>query len=237
MPEWIPQSPRDGTYIKDDFLTNDAVADATIGELRWEIVTIGNASTYSYLTAQGHGVVRSTTASTADGDGSCLRSFTDGIVIDGKPGFFAARVRYPDVTGNALAGNNFRIGLDDSVTATSPTVGIWIDSDAGVLSLQVDSADGTDKAASVAGVSTLTSGTTMVLDTWHDFLVTWEGENSNGGPDTVKLFVDGELAATVKGSDLDNDEEVELKIAHWQDSGSGADLELDVDYFEVWLPR
>ena len=48
--------------------------------------------------------------------------------------------------------------------------------------------------------------------------------------------VDGELAAHVSGCLMDNDEEVELKIAHWN-SGSGDTLELDVDYYELFLPR
>lgn len=237
MPDFIPTSPADGTHIVEDFLSNDAVTDAAIGQLRWEIATIGNASTWAYLTASNHGIARATTAGTADGDGSVLRSFTDGLVFEGKGGWFRTRVRVPDITGNQLAGNNFRIGMDDSVTATSPTVGIWIDSDAGVLSLQVDSADGGDKSAAAAGVSTLTSGTTLVLGTWHDIEVHWEGENSLGGPENVRMWVDGELAATVKSTLIDNDEEVELKIAHWQDTGGAATLELDIDYFEVWLPR
>ncbi len=234
---FIPTSPADGTHIVEDFLTNDAVTDAAVGQLRWERETIGNASTPSYVTAETHGVLRLTTAATADGDGEALRSFTDGLVFEGKGGWVRARVRYPDITGNQLAGNNFRIGLDDSVTATSPTVGIWIDSDAGVLTLQVDSADGGDKADTVTGVSTLTSGTTMVLGTWHDFKIEWEGENSLGGPKNVRLYVDGELGAEVTNTLIDNDEEVELKIAHWQDTGGAADLELDIDYYECWLPR
>ncbi len=231
-------SPRDGLHVVEDFFSNDAVADATIGQLGWEIVTIGNATVWSFLTAQAHGVARSTTDDTADGDGSALRLFADALILNGGDGgLFAARVRYPDITGNQLAGNNFRIGLDDSVTATSPTVGIWVDSDAGVLSLQVDSGDNGDLATSAAGVSTLTSGTTMVLGTWHDFLVTWEGTNSDGGPKDVHMFVDGELAATVRGCLIDNDEEMECKIAHWQDSGSGDDFELDIDYYELFIPR
>lgn len=235
MPELV--SPADGTHIVEDFFSNDAVADGTLGQLGWELVTIGNASTPSFLTAVKNGVLRLTTAGTADGDGEALRLFEDGVVFDGKGGWFRTRVRYPDITGNQLAGNNFRIGIDDSVTATSPTVGIWIDSDAGVLSLQVDSAAGGDKADAVSGVSTLTSGTTMVLGTWHDIEVVWEGENSLGGPKNVRMWVDGELAAEVFNTLIDNDEEAEIKIAHWQDTGGGATLELDVDYFEAWLPR
>jgi len=228
-----PVSPLDGIHFKDDFISNDSVADAAVGTGRWEIVTIGNASTYSLLTAQVGGVLRSTTAGTADGDGSALRSFEDGLVLEGGNGGFAFRARYPAAAGNQLAGNNFRIGLDDSVTATSPTVGIWVDSDAGVISLQVDSADHGDTAASAAGVTTLTSGTTMVLDKWHLFRVEWTGTNGQGGPRFVELFVDNEPAGSAF-CNIDNDEEVELKIAHWQDTGGAATLEFDTDFFEFW---
>ena len=231
-------SPRDGLHIVEDFFSNDAVADATLGQLGWEIVTIANASTFAFQTAQTHGVLRSTTSSTAQGAGAALRLFTDALVLNGGDGgFFAFRAKYPTVTGNILATNNFRIGLDDSVTATSPTVGIWVDSAAGVITLQADSADGGDLSTAAAGVSTLTSGTTMVIDTWHDFMVTWEGTNSVGGPKDVHLFIDGELAATVRGCLIDNDEEMECKIVHWQTASGGDTLELDLDYYELFIPR
>ena len=236
MPEYI-QSPIEGTHLFDDFVSNDLVTDNNVGAMKWQITAIANGTTYTYVTAEAHGVLRSTTVVTADGDGSCLHSFADGIILNGGNGHFRTRVRYPNITGNAIAGNNFRIGLDDSVTATSPTVGIWIDANAAVLTLQCDSADHGDVAASAAGVSTLTSGTTMVLGTWHEIDVFWSETNAQGGPLVVKMFVDNELAATVDNCAIDNDEEVELKIAHWQDSGSGDTLDLDIDYFEVFLPR
>lgn len=229
-------SVKSGTLIQEDFVGNDSVADASVGALGWELDTIGNAPTLSILTAQPNGVLRHTTAATADGDGGTMRSLTDGLVI--KPGVICrARVRYPNVTGNQLAGNNFRVGLDDSVTATSPTVGIWFDSDAGVLSCQVDSADHGDESASVTGHPDLTSGTTMVLDDWTDLEFRCSGgENAQGGPEEVLFYVNGGFAARVP-CNIDDDEEVELKIAHWQDSGAGADLELDIDYYEVFIPR
>ena len=102
--------PGEGTYLKDDFLGNDAVADAAVGELKWEIAAIANDSTLAYVTAQPHGVLRLTTANTADGDGEVMRSFTDGIVLNGGPVFVKARVRYPAITGNTVEDNNFRIG-------------------------------------------------------------------------------------------------------------------------------
>jgi hypothetical protein len=236
MPNLSPLRPGDGTYLKDDFCGNAQVADHLVGELLWEITGIGNGSTVTLPTAEPNGVVRDTTAVTADGDGNCLHGLPDQIVLNGLNGFFTARVRYPAISGNVIADNNFRIGLDDSVTASSPAVGIWVDSDAGVLSLQVDSANG-DYSDTVTNVSTLTSGTTMVLGTWHDFHVKWSEENANGGPKIINLYVDGELGATVSTGVSGSDEEVELKIAHWQDSGSGDTLDLDVDWFELFLPR
>lgn len=94
-----------------------------------------------------------------------------------------------------------------------------------------------DRQVAVAGVSTLTSGTTMVLDTWHNFKVEWSGENSEGGPAVVRLFIDGELGAEIDNCLIDDDEEFELKIAHWQDTGSTDDLEFDIDYFEFLQNR
>lgn len=227
-------------YIKDDFVTNEDVADATIGELNWELVTIANASTTALLvttnaTAGRPGVLRDTTAGTADGDGEVYRLDEDSFVLDGKPGSFSFAARYPDITGNQLAGNDFRIGLQDSVTATEPTVGIWVFSDAGVISLQADSADHGDTSASAASVSTLTSGTTMVLGTWHDFEVRWSGSNAQGGPKEVILFVDGELAGKITNCAIDNDEEMEFSIVHYQNSGGAATLELDVDYVDLLI--
>lgn len=236
----LPFRPKDGFYIKDDFLTNESVGDATIGEQLWELVTIGNAGSQAYLvttnTVSGRpGILRNTTAGTADGDGDVFRLDEDTIVLDGNPGSFSFGVRYPNITGNQLAGNDFRIGLQDSVTATAPTVGITVFSDAGVVNLRADSADGTDQTAAAAGVSTLTSGTTMVLGTWHDFEVRWYGTNVNGGPANVDLWVDGELAAQISNFNLDNDEEMEPSIVHYQNTGGAATLELDIDYYDLMI--
>jgi len=230
-----PYSSVDGVHIKDDFLSNDSVADALLGEVRWEIASITAASTYSNLAADEDmwGVLRQVTNSTAN-RGSVLRTFTDGLVLSGQGGGFAFRFRVPDITGNAIAGNNFRIGVDDSVTITVPGVGISVASVAGVLTLRADSTDGGDLNQAVTGVSTLTSGTTAVLDAFHDVLVKWEGANGQGGPRFVECFVDGELGASVF-CNIDDDEEVELKIAHWTTSGDT--LELDLDYYEFWQWR
>jgi hypothetical protein len=233
--------PSSGLYVKDDFCSNDSTADAAVGELDWELVTIGNASTLALQTATPFGVLRLTTAATADGDGEALRLFTDGLVL--KPGFeLGARVRYPV----ELASGNFRVGLDDSVTATRPTVGVTLESDAGVLSCHTDSGDHGDESESVTGHPDLTSGTTMVVGEWLDVLIRASGRaNAQGGPDEVDFFVgsttgDGQAPMTHVAKvpcNIDNDEEVELKIVHWQDSGTTDAVAFEIDYIYFWQPR
>lgn len=232
----------DGLYIGENFASNDSVADAAIGTVNWEIATIGNATTYALLTGQPYGGLRATTNTTANGDGSVLRTFTDGLALNTGGGYVKCRVRYPEITGNQLAGNNFRIGFQDSVTATSPVVGLWIDSDAGVISLQADSSNGDVSAAagSEPNPTTLTSDTTMVKGTWHEFELVWFGSNTqtNPGPDSALLSVDGVLTAALRGTvAIESDETGEFSLAHWQDSGSGATLELDIDYLEFFQAR
>jgi|GEM_PF-5472814 len=230
---------RDGLYLKDDFYSNEGVADTTLGELRWEFVTIGTPSTVAYNVSTDaepgvYGQVKFTTAATADGDGGAFRLDEDAIVLGGAyPGYFCFKARLDD----QIASNNFRIGLHDSVTATSPTVGIWVDCDGGVISLQADSADHGDVEAAAAGVPTLTSGTTMVVTTWHEFEVRFSGTNAQGGPKDVALYVDGYLAAEIHDCEIDDDEEMELTIVHWQDSGGALAVELDLDYIELFISR
>ena len=72
MPEGTPTRPlraSEGWYLCEDFIANDSTADAAVGQLDWEIATIGNASTFALQTGQAGGVLRLTTAATADGDG------------------------------------------------------------------------------------------------------------------------------------------------------------------------
>lgn len=233
MPNIFPNSPADGTYLKDDFLTNSAVADATVGELDWEITAITGANTLSLVASQ-NGVLRSTTDGTT-AHGSAIHLNPDGIVLAGTNQYLRCLVRYPDISGNVLTGNNFRLGFSASVTATEPAVGVWIDSDAGVLSFDVASTNG-DSTQAVADVSTLTDGTTMVKGTWHDIELKMSGENANGGPSTVDCFVDGEHAGRIERALLGSAETMELSFVHWDD-GAGATLEWDIDYIEAWLPR
>ncbi len=228
----ISTSPRDGTHIFDDFFANSGVADATTGTLNWELTTIANASTPTFVAGQ-NGILRDTTAGSS-GDGEAYTLHPDGVVLSGTNQQFWFRARYPTISGNVLAANNFRIGFSDSVTTTEPAVGVWVDSAAGVISFDVASTNG-DISVAAAGVSTFTSGTTMVIDTWHDFWVTMDGTNANGGPDRIRLFVDGELAGTINNALLASTETMEFSIVHW--NSSGATLEFDIDYIEFWLPR
>ena len=227
-----PYSPVDGLYLKDDFYANDAVTTGLLGEQGWNMVTIGNASTTAFLTAQPFGAFSDTTAATADGDGEVYRLFTDGLVLRGNGGGFSCKVCLP-----TIATNNFRVGVDDSVTATAPGSGIWVASDGGVLSLECYSNDHDDSPSTlVTGISTLTGGTTMVADTWHEIRVEWHGENGQGGPRWVEIFVDDEYGGGTY-CNIANDEEVEAKIVHWQDSGGALAVAMYVDYYELWINR
>lgn len=234
-----PRSPLEGIHIIENFLGNGTITTNLVGEKMWTITNIANAGTYAYLTTitanDPPGGIRHTTAGTADGDGDALHCLADSILLYGsaKGGGFAFRAKYPNIAGNALAGNDFRIGLESSVTAAAPTDGISVFSDAGVITLRSDSADHGDGSQAAASVSTFTSGTTMVLDVWHDFEVIWAGTNGQGGPREVTLYIDGEEAASLY-SEIDNDETVELKITHYQNSGGADTLELDVAFFEYW---
>ena len=235
MPNVLPTSVADDTIIQDDFLGNSAVADATLGSVGWELATIANASTLTFL-ASPNGVLRIATNGTAQGDGVAITTHPDGIVLVGGNQEFHFKVRYPNISGNIIATNNFRIGFGDLLTATDHTVGVWVNSLAGVVDLDGASTNG-DKNTAAAGVSTLTSGTTMVIGTWHKFRVIMDGTNTNGGPDRLRLFVDGELAATINNFLLGSTETMEFGIVHWQLASGGDTLELDVDYIEALLPR
>lgn len=221
-----------GTWLQDDFVSNDLVTDNNIGQLGWQVATIGNAPTLANQTATANGVLRLTTAATADGDGAVIHLFPDGLVL--KPGVqFGARVRHPV----ELASLNFRFGLDDSVTATRPTVGVTFEGDAGVLSCHTDSADHGDESGAVAGHPDLTSGTTLVVAEWVDLEARCsDAANAQGGPKSVDFFVNGVRVASVP-CNIDDDEEVEPKLVVWQDSGGADAVAFEIDYAWFWLPR
>ena len=115
-------------------------------------------------------------------------------------------------------------------------VGVFIASDGGKLTWTCANAT-TDVTGTVSGIPTLTGGTTMVLDKWHDLELRMSGENANGGPKVITCFVDGYPAGTIERSLLGSAETMEFSIVHWQDSGGADAVALDIDYYEAWLPR
>jgi len=230
MPDTISTSPADGTHIFDDFHSNAAVTTGLLGQLDWLRTTIANASTPSFVASQ-NGILRLTTAG-ATNDGEAVHLMPDKVSLAGGDGVF---IRFRARMTTTLTGNNFRIGLSASVTATEPVVGVWINSDAGLLSFDVASTNG-DQSVAVTGVTTLTSGTTAVVDTWHDYELRLSGTNANGGPDQIDCFVDGEPAGSIKSVLLGSAETMEFSIVHWDD-GAGANQVLDIDYYEAYIPR
>lgn len=235
MPDIFPNSPLDGTYLKDDFLSNDGVTDGIVGELNWEMATIGTISVVTFVASQ-NGIVRFTTANNADGNGTAFRLKADSVVLAGTNQMFRFRVRVPDIAGNVIADNNFRIGLGDGETASDHAVGVWVNCDGGVISFKGASTFG-DITQAAANVSGFTSGTTLVKGTFYDFAVFMEGTNVNGGPKTLKFYVDGTLAGKIENFKIGDTETMEPSIVHWQDQGTAKDYELDLDYIEYWFPR
>lgn len=230
MPDNFSSSPADGTHTFDDFHSNSAVSTGLLGNLDWIETAITGASTPSFIASQ-NGVMRLTSDGTT-AHGSAYHLMADKVTLGGGDGV-VIRARIRMVT--TLTGNNCRIGLDDSVTATDGAVGVFFVSNAGVLSFDVASTNG-DQTKAVTGVSTLTSGTTMVLATWHDVELRLSGTNANGGPATIDCFVDGEFGGSIKNVLLGSTETMEFKIVQW-DSGAGAAQVLEIDYYEVYIPR
>lgn len=229
-----------GYYVRDTFLTNDSVADAAVGELDWEIDAIsGGADTISYETANGETFMRMTGGGAGDGDGSGLSLKDDAVTVGSGGGFVRVRVRYPNITGNALAGNNFQIGLTDVHDSTEPVVGFWLDSDAGVMSFDSASANGDLTAAVTTATggtqAGLTSGTTLVLGTTYNAELRWHGANTNAdvGPKTLDCYIKGVHVGRINNSLLDGAETIEPAIVHWSDTGGAATLELDIFGFEA----
>lgn len=219
-----------GWTFFEDFTAQDALTDAVLGKMKWELDLIGNASTITSGTVDGETYLRDTTAGTADGDGEAYSLKDDIITLNGDGGYFAFTARIPDVAGNAVAANNARIGLNAVVTSGDPVVGLWVDIDGGLITLQADSANG--DLAATASVPGLTSLTTMVLGTKYNFEVRWSGENANSGPIQADLYINGNLACSIPNVLIGNTETMEPKFVHWQDSGGAATYEFDLFGFE-----
>ena len=231
MPDIFPSSPADGTHTFDDFHSNSATSTGLLGSLDWLRTTINNASTATFVASQ-NGVMRLVTAGALN-DGEAVYLMADKVTLANGNGVI---IRFRVRLGTTITGNNFRIGLDDSVTATDGVVGIFVVSNEGVLTFDVASSNG-DQTKTVTGVTTLTSGTTMVVNTWHDIELKLSGTNSNGGPDQIDCFVDGEPAGSIKNSLLGSTETMEYKIVHWDTSGGGTAQVFEIDYYEVYIPR
>ncbi len=225
--------PSEGLFFVEDFFGNNIVTDNNIGTANWELTTLGNASTIATQTSQQWGVLRLTTNSSSTGDG-CVLTLTENSLVVGPKGFeIKARLRYPV----ELASGNFRIGLDDSVTTTNGTVGVTFDSNAGVMTAKTDSATEGDEVQLITGHPDLTSGTTMVVAAWTDFHIVVTGPaNAAGGPSEALFYING-LSVARLPVHMDNDEPMELKIIHWQDSGGGDAVALDIDYISLYIPR
>jgi hypothetical protein len=229
MPDNFSSSPADGTHVFDDFHCNSAVTTGLLGSLDWVMTTIVGASTPSFTASQNGVMTLTTDGTTAHGLAVTLEP--DAVSITGRDGIIIrTRVRL----GTQIANNNFRIGLSASVTATEPAVGIWFDCAAGVLEVDCASTNG-DVNVAIGGVTTLTSGTTMVVDTWHDLELRLSGTNANGGPARIDAFVDGEPGGTLAAPVLGSAETMEFSIVHWDDGGVAQVL--DIDYYEVYIPR
>ncbi len=230
MPDTISTSPADGTHTFDDFHSNSAVTTGLLGSLDWLMTTVGaGASTPSFVASQ-NGIMRLTTDGTT-ARGLAVHLMPDKVTLGGGDGVF---VRFRARLATTLTGNNFRIGFSASVTLTEPTVGVWIDCDSGVLSIDVASTNG-DQSVAVGGVTTLTSGTTAIVDTFHDYELRLSGTNANGGPDRIDCFIDGEPAASIRNSLLGSAETMEYSIVHWDDAGAAQVI--DIDYYEAYIPR
>jgi hypothetical protein len=176
-----PLSPVAGFFAKDDFLGNDSIADAAVGELAWEFGNIAGAGAGTKLITTNvgeneHGVLRDTTAAGAGPDGEYYRFLEDSIVLGGNGGHFKFKARIPAT----LAGHVFQIGLTDTITAAEPTVGIWVQNDEGSIDLCAHSALNGDRFEHCTNVGTFTTGCVMVVATWHVFDVRWGGLNDHG---------------------------------------------------------
>jgi len=227
----------DDFVIMTDGVTGQYSTDDVVGAMRWDITNIGNGAAVAPI-AGPEGILRITTSTAAAGDGVALHGATDMFTFGGsgdKEGGFGFRFRLP--TGGAVSGSLFRFGIDDSVTATDPAVGIFIKkNDDGTMEVQAESTNG-DLSDSFSGVPTFTSGTTPVINTWHQVDVKWWGENVSSGPAHVRVSVDGTEAAALDGVLIGNAETAEYKIAHFASATTAAELPLDIDFYYAWQAR
>lgn len=215
--------------IQDHFVSNDGVADTTVGELGWEITTIGtNASTLAYQTG-GFGVLRATAgAGGADGEAFRLKVDTAATI----PGtHIKARARVVTTT----AGQNFRIGLMDTQAVTEPAVGIFFE---GLYHTTDAVVNITGQADSAAGDNSSSILLTATAGRWMTFEALASGSlNSSSGPSEVLFRVIDEASTPVVYEERVNSlltaaETCELSFIHW--GASGVIFEIDyIGYQQV----
>ena len=225
-----------GWSVWEDFLDNNSVADAEIGKMGWEIAILGGgAETLSFETAAGETHLRMTGAGGGTGDGSVLSLAADKVTLGPNGGYCRFGFRIPSITGNVVAGQNFKFGFSDVVTAGEPAVGLWIDVVSGVVEFDCASANGDiNEVVTGAPTSLLTSGTTAILGTTYDGEIKWWGNNGNTdpGPSHASLTLNGIQVAFFNGTVLlDGAETFEPLFIH--NSLATDTLELDVFYYEA----
>lgn len=235
----LPFSLSDGYRLQEDFLDNgNAVTTLNVGDMDWVREAIGGDSTTSYLvttdTGVGqYGVIRDLSGGAGGPDGAWYHMDDDTIVLGPSGGSFRMKFRIPDITGNLVAGHYIKFGLYDAAT---PLNGIYVVVADGIPTLHIDSTASGDVTVTASGVPSLTSNTTCVKGTWYEIVVTFDGENANGGPASARMYINGEFGGELVGVGLLNDdEEVEPAFQH---AATAADtLEYDFDFFEVFIAR
>jgi len=228
-----------GFYVWEDWCDNASVADAEIGKMGWEITVLGGgAETLSFETAQGETFLRMTGAGGGTGDGSVLSLAPDKVSLSQYGGECRFGFRIPDITGNTVAGNNFKFGFSDVVTASEPAVGLWMDVVAGVVEFDAASANNDVNVAASGPTSLLTSGTTLIKGTTYNGVIKWWGNNGNTdpGPASASLTLNGHKVAEFEGTVLiDGAETFEPLIIH--NALATNTLEMDCFYYEAFSYR
>ena len=235
----LPFSLADGYLLQEDFLDHgNAVTTLNVGTMDWVREGIGGDSTTAYLVTTNtgvgqYGVIRDTTGGGGAPDGAWYHMDDDTIVLGPSGGSFRMKLRIPDIAGNLIAGQVIKFGLYDAPT---PLNGIYVAVADGIPTLYIDSTGNGDVSVTAANVPSLTSGTTLVKGTWYDIKVDFWGENASGGPDSARMFINGEFGGELVGVGLiDDGEEVEPGFEHY---ATAADtLEADFDFFEVFIAR
>ncbi len=229
-----------GWSVWEDFLTNDAITDGLIGKMSWELLALGGgAETLTYETAAGETFMRMTGAGGGTGDGTIISLAADKVTFGPNGGFCRFGFRIPSISANVVAGQNFKFGFSDVVTAGEPAVGLWMDVVSGVVEFDCASANGdVNEVVSGQPTSLLTSGTTLILGTTYDGEIKWWGNNGNAdpGPDSASLTLNGRQVAFFNGTVLlDGAETLEPIFIH--NSLATDTLELDIFYYQAMSYR